>query len=59
MDADPKPCRRRKFQYSLRSLFVVMTLACIGMDWVGVKMEKARRQKQAVAASEVGWVVLG
>jgi hypothetical protein len=27
-----------------------MTLVCIGMSWVGVKMQKARRQKEAVEA---------
>ena len=27
-----------------------MFLACIGMSWVGVKMQQARRQKEAVEA---------
>jgi Leucine-rich repeat (LRR) protein len=45
----PKP-HRRHFQYSLRSLFVVMFLACVGMSWVGVKMQTARRQREAVEA---------
>ena len=44
--------RRRKFQYSLRSLCLVMLLACIVMSWVGGKMQQARRQKQAVDAIE-------
>ncbi len=42
--------QRRRFQYSLRTLFLVMFLACIGMSWVGVKMQQARRQREAVAA---------
>ena len=39
---------RWRFQYSLRSLFLVMFLACIGMSWIGVGVQKARRQKEAV-----------
>jgi hypothetical protein len=39
---------RRKFQYSLRLLCLVMLLACIGMSWVSVKMQRARRQKEVV-----------
>ena len=49
MNETRKP-RRRRFQYSLRSLFVLMFLACVGMSWVGVKMQKARKQKEAVEA---------
>jgi hypothetical protein len=40
----------RWYQYSLRSLFLVMILACIGMSWFGVKIREARRQKEAVEA---------
>ncbi len=47
--AAPKP-KLRWFQYSLRSLLLVMLLACLGMSWVAVKRQKARRQKAAVAA---------
>jgi hypothetical protein len=47
MNDTPKP-RRRKFQYSLRSLCLVMLLACIGMSWVSVKMQQARKQKEVV-----------
>ena len=48
MNETSKPHRLRWFQFSLRSLILVMLLACIGMSWVGVKMQKARRQKEAV-----------
>ncbi len=41
---------RWRFQFSLRTLCLVMFLACVGMSWVGVKMQQARRQKEAVAA---------
>ena len=47
MNEMPRP-RRRKFQYSLRSLCLVMLLACIGMSWLGDKIQKARRQREIV-----------
>ena len=36
---------------------LVMFLACIVMSWVGVKMQQARRQKEAVAIKKLGGVV--
>ena len=42
--------RLRWYQFRLQSLFVVMFLACVGMSWVGVKMQQARRQNEAVEA---------
>jgi len=41
---------RWRFQYSLRSLLLVMLLTSIGMSWVGVRIWNTIRQKQAVAA---------
>ena len=58
MNETPKPRRRRKLQFSLRSLFVVMTLACVGMSWLGIKMQQARRQKEAVDAAQTNQDVL-
>ena len=40
----------RWYQYSLRSLLIVVTLACLGMSWVATKMKQAREQKAAVEA---------
>lgn len=50
--ADPpiaagKPCRRW-FQYSLRSLMVLVLLAGIGMTWLVAIKNRAERQKMAV-----------
>lgn len=45
---DSAPRRRRWFQYSLRALLVAMLLASIGMSWVAVRRQRARRQKGAV-----------
>jgi hypothetical protein len=45
--AQPKP-RRRWFQYSLRTLFLLTLLASIGLSWFTVRMQRARRQKEAV-----------
>ena len=46
MDQTPAK-RRRWFRFSLRLLFVVMTVLCI---WLGIQVNAARRQKEAVAA---------
>ena len=45
MNAKPK---HRWYQYSLRTLVLVMLSASIGMSWVAVKLQKARRQQEAV-----------
>ncbi len=41
------PRRRRWFRISLRTLLLLVTLLCI---WLGVKVNQARRQKEAIAA---------
>jgi hypothetical protein len=41
---------RLRLQYSLRSLFVFMLVASIGMSWFGAKCRAAREQRDAVAA---------
>jgi len=47
--AAPRP-KRHWFQYSLRTLLLLMLLASIGMSWLAVKMQQARRQREAVEA---------
>ena len=53
MDDQPEPTRRRswfrrpRFQFSLASLFVVMTIFAI---WLGQVTHRARQQREAVAA---------
>ena len=44
----PKP-RRRWFQFSLGSLFVLLTVLCV---WLGVTVERARKQRESVEAIE-------
>ncbi|MHB8974071.1 MAG: leucine-rich repeat domain-containing protein [Pirellulaceae bacterium] len=44
--------RRRWFPYSLRTMLVLMLLACIGMGWFAVKMQRIRKEQEAVAAIE-------
>ena len=51
MTTNAKP-RRRWFQYSLRTLLVLTLVVCIGMGWIGVKMQQARKEREAVAAIE-------
>ena len=48
----PKHRTRRFLQFSLRALLVFVLLVSLGMSWLAVKLEKARRQKEAVEAIE-------
>jgi len=41
---------RHRFQYSLRTLLVVVLLASIGLSWFTVKMHQANKQAEVVAA---------
>jgi Leucine-rich repeat (LRR) protein len=47
---EPRKPRLRWFQYSLRTLLLAVLLASIGMSWVAVRMQRARREREAVAA---------
>jgi hypothetical protein len=55
--ADPPKRKRRWFQFSLRTLMIVVTVFAIVGGWFGAKMERARRQKATVEAirKSVGW----
>ena len=55
----PKRRTRRFLQFSLRSLLVFVLLVSIGMSWLGVKLERARRQREAVRVIErIGGLVV-
>ncbi len=62
MTTDPpvtsKP-KRRWHQYSLRTLLIFVTLFAIACSWFAVKMQQARKQREAVEAIEKlgGWVI--
>ena len=43
---------RWRFQFSIRSLLVMVVVAAIPCSWLAVEMKKAREQKEAVAAIE-------
>jgi hypothetical protein len=47
MDIKPK---RRWFHYSLRTLLVLVTMACAGFGWLGVKVRAKQREREAVKA---------
>jgi hypothetical protein len=42
----------RWFQFSLRTLLVFVTLCAIPCSWLAVKMQQAKRQREAVVAIE-------
>ena len=46
---NPSKPRRRWFQFSLRTLFVLLTVLCV---WLAVTVERVRKQREAVAAIE-------
>ena len=53
----PKP-RRRWLQYSLRTFFVLLTVACVGLAWVGRQAFRAWEQRKAVEwVQEIGGTV--
>jgi len=41
--------RRRWYQFSLRTLLIVVTLSAVPLGWVGWKLEQGRRQRAVVA----------
>jgi hypothetical protein len=47
--ANPKP-KRRWYQYSLRTLMIFVTMFAVMCSWFAVKMQQARRQREAVEA---------
>ena len=48
---EPKP-KRCWYQYSLRTLLLFMVLCAFACSWFAVKMQQARRQREAVKAIE-------
>jgi hypothetical protein len=50
----PKPRTRRFLQFSLRTLLIFVLLVSIGMSWFAVKLERARRQREAVEVIRTG-----
>ena len=50
---------RRWYQYSLRTLLIVMVLLCFLFAWGGYKIRQAERQKEVVAwvREKGGWVI--
>ena len=50
---------RRRFQYGIRSLLLLTVIIAILCSWFTVKMEQARRQREAVAAiGQIGGQVI-
>src|SRR5947208_648946 len=49
MPSSPK-LNRRWLRYSLRALFVFVTLACVGFGWLGWKLRAAHAERRASMA---------
>ena len=47
---DEPPKRRRWFQFRLRTLLIVVLVLSLPLSWCAVRMEKARKQREAVEA---------
>ena len=45
----PSKSKRRWYQFSLRTLLIVMLLSCFVFAWIGVRMRQARENRDRVA----------
>ena len=45
----PPSVKPRRLSFSLRTVFVIVTLLCVLMAWMAVIADRARRQERAVA----------
>jgi hypothetical protein len=56
--AEPPKRKRRRFQFSLRTLMIFVLLCAVPCGWLAARMQRARRQKSAVdeIVKEGGWV---
>ena len=45
--ADNLPKRRRRFRFSLRTLFVLLTATCIVLGWMGWTLQIVRQRQSA------------
>ena len=46
------PQRRRWFQFRLRTLLIAILVLSLPLSWFGARLQKARRQREAVEAIE-------
>jgi len=47
-DSHPPKSKRRWYQFSLRTLLVFMLVCGAGLGWLAMKMQRARKQREAV-----------
>lgn len=47
-----RPKRRRWFQFRLRTLLIAILILSLPLSWFAVRLQRARRQREAVAAIE-------
>ncbi len=57
--AEPPKRKRRWYQFSLRTLLIVTVLCAIPCAWLGRKIERKRREREAVESiTKDGWSVI-
>ena len=57
-DSHPPKLKRRWHQYSLRTLLIFVAVAAVFCSWFAVRMQRAKRQREAVEAiSKAGAIV--
>ena len=44
--------KRRWFQFSIKGMLAVMTLACVGLGWLAYERNEVRKRREAIAAME-------
>ena len=57
MNEPPKP-KHRWYQFSLRTLLIVMLLLCFGFAWIGSRMSRARENQERVAKVEEAFAAI-
>lgn len=49
LNAQPQKGKRRRLQFSLRTLLILTTAVAVGSGWLGRKIERKRKEREAIA----------
>jgi hypothetical protein len=53
LNVGPQKGKRRRFQFSLRTLLILTTALAVGSGWLGRKIDRKRKEREAIAGIEV------